>query len=96
MLNLLTLKCCLLCEKNLLFISEKTLHELIEPTEKRIQILRNFLQDTKPNLEYNIVGIVDPFGPSIVEEDMGCIVVSQETLKGGHAVNTKRKERVRI
>ena len=54
------------------------------------------MQDTKPSLEYNIVGIKDPFGPSIVEADMGCIVVSQETLKGGHAVNTKRKEKVRV
>ena len=76
-------------------ISGKTLWELIEPTDKRIAILREFLLDTKPRLEYNIVGIVDPFGPSIVEADMECIVVSQETKKGGLAVNRRRKEKVK-
>lgn len=41
-----------------------------------------------------IVPITDPFGPSITEADMGCIVVSQETRKGGAAVNKRRLEKV--
>ena len=32
----------------------------------------------------------DPFGPSIVEKSLSCIVVSQETVAGGNAVNKRR------
>ncbi len=75
-------------------ISGKTLCEIILPTEERLHTLREFLEDTKPSLHYNLVGIVDPFGPSIVDPSMTCIVVSRETIKGGQAVNRKRAEKV--
>ena len=38
--------------------------------------------------------ITDPFGPSIVVPDMGGIVVSEETRKGGDAVNKRRLQNV--
>ena len=47
----------------------------------------------KPSLEYKIYELSDPYGPSIVDPMLGCIVVSEETKKGGDAVNEKRKEK---
>lgn len=36
----------------------------------------------------------DPFGVSVVDPLLECIVVSEETRKGGEAVNKKRTENV--
>ena len=35
------------------------------------------------------------YGPTITVEDMDCLVVSDETKKGGGMVNDKRREKVR-
>ncbi|KAJ7984620.1 hypothetical protein DPEC_G00356660 [Dallia pectoralis] len=78
------------CDQDLL--KKKVLKELIEPYALRVQHLREFLQDVKPSLQYDIVPLSDPFGPSVVEAQLECIVVSEETRKGGEAVNRKRIE----
>ena len=83
-------------EKSLFIFSEKTLTELIAPVNKRIEALKELLSDVKPEVFYNAVPITDPFGPSIVEPDLECIIVSEETLKGGEAVNKKRREKVLV
>ncbi|KAM4715472.1 bifunctional coenzyme A synthase isoform 1-T4 [Anableps anableps] len=73
-------------------LKKKVLKELIEPYSVRVQRLREFLQDTKPSLQVEIVPLEDPFGVSIVDPLLKCIVVSEETRKGGEAVNKKRIE----
>lgn len=73
---------------------EKVLKELVEPYSLRVQKLKEFLQDTKPSLQVEIVPLDDPFGVSIVDPLLKCIVVSEETKKGGEAVNQKRIENV--
>lgn len=72
----------------------KVLKELILPFEQRVAQLTEFLVDIKPSLRYDIVPLFDPFGPSITDADLKCIVVSEETLKGGIAVNRRRMENV--
>ena len=47
-----------------------------------------------PDILYDIVTISDPFGPTITDESLQCIVLSEETRKGGDAINIKRKEKV--
>ncbi|XP_063816092.1 bifunctional coenzyme A synthase [Pseudophryne corroboree] len=91
--------CCLLSERRLLIgvadkelLDNKVLKELIEPYEKRVEILSLFLVDVKPSLLYHIVPISDPYGPSITDQELKCIVVSEETHKGGLSVNRKRQE----
>ncbi|KAJ0044082.1 hypothetical protein NL108_010182 [Boleophthalmus pectinirostris] len=73
-------------------IRKKVLKELIEPYSVRVQKLQEFLQDVKPSLEVEIVPLDDPFGVSVEDPLLECIVVSEETRKGGEAVNKKRIE----
>ncbi|XP_029978146.1 bifunctional coenzyme A synthase [Sphaeramia orbicularis] len=73
-------------------LKKKVLKELIEPYSLRVQKLQEFLIDVKPSLQVEIVPLDDPFGASVVDPDLKCIVVSEETRKGGEAVNKKRIE----
>ncbi|XP_075701601.1 bifunctional coenzyme A synthase [Rhinoderma darwinii] len=91
--------CCLLTEKRLLIgvadkelLDNKVLKELIEPYEERVDKLSEFLVDVKPFLGYDIVPISDPYGPSITDPELKCIVVSEETQRGGLSVNKRRLE----
>nr|XP_006818858.1 PREDICTED: bifunctional coenzyme A synthase-like [Saccoglossus kowalevskii] len=75
---------------------KKTVCELICPIEERISDVVGFIRDIKPSVlrDQSVVPIIDPFGPSIVDPDMQCIVVSEETKKGGNMVNQKRIDKV--
>ncbi|ALC43735.1 Ppat-Dpck [Drosophila busckii] len=68
----------------------KTLPELILPVEQRIALLHEFLADIDSTLQYDIVPIDDPFGPTQHDPEMDLIVVSAETLRGGQKVNELR------
>lgn len=70
----------------MLFLA-KTLWELIQPIDIRIENVMNFLKDVCPELQYNVVPISDPFGPAITDPTMELIVVSAETLRGGLKIN---------
>lgn len=73
-------------------LKRKVLKELVEPYSLRTQRLQEFLQDIKPSLQVEIVPLEDPFGVSVVDPLLQCIVVSEETKRGGEAVNKKRIE----
>ena len=51
-------------------IKTKKLFELIEPCEIRISKLREFLNDIEPRLQYNIVPITDPYGPTAEDPNL--------------------------
>ena len=74
-------------------LANKTLPELIAPIDQRLEDVRQFLGDVDSSVGYNVVEIQDPFGPSIVDPLLQCIVGSEETRKGCLAVNDRRKER---
>lgn len=57
------------------------------PNEKSVKMR------VRPNLTFNLVEIIDPFGPTITEEGIDALVVSEETRSGGEAVNNKRKDK---
>uniref|UniRef100_A0AC34QRC9 Cytidyltransferase-like domain-containing protein n=1 Tax=Panagrolaimus sp. JU765 TaxID=591449 RepID=A0AC34QRC9_9BILA len=72
---------------------KKVLYELMEPLKTRMAVVEEFLKDISDGLIVDVQEITDPFGPAIVLEDLDCLVVSEETVKGGDACNVKRKER---
>ncbi|XP_015116701.1 bifunctional coenzyme A synthase [Diachasma alloeum] len=74
-------------------IQGKVLWELIEPCEKRIEAVKEFLEDIDGSLRYDVVPISDMFGPTKSEDDLDLIVVSEETKRGGEKVNELRKEK---
>ncbi|KAL2078472.1 hypothetical protein ACEWY4_026157 [Coilia grayii] len=96
--TLLNISCLLANRRFLIGVSDKellkgkVLKEMIEPYPQRVQRLEEFLRDVKPSLRFEIVPLFDPFGPSITDPQLQCIVVSEETRKGGEAVNRRRKE----
>jgi phosphopantetheine adenylyltransferase len=53
------------------------------------RIIANF--PSKLKIEYVEIG--DPFGPTVTDEAISCLVISGETRSGGEAVNNKRKEK---
>lgn len=71
-------------------IAKKLLPELIEPTSFRIETVTKFLTDVDPFISYNVVPISDPFGPSIEDPALECVVVSEETVRGGEKINEQR------
>ncbi|KAG5680657.1 hypothetical protein PVAND_010151 [Polypedilum vanderplanki] len=74
-------------------ITSKKLPELVLPLEKRIDDVKEFLNDVDNTIKYEVVPIQDPFGPTASDPNLDLIVVSDETLKGGYKVNEIRKEK---
>ncbi|CAJ0574489.1 unnamed protein product, partial [Mesorhabditis spiculigera] len=73
-------------------IQKKSLWELIAPVEERIEDVQQFVDDVSDNMKCDLFPLDDPFGKSITVPSLQAIIVSAETVKGGEAVNTKRKE----
>uniref|UniRef100_A0A914ZTG6 Cytidyltransferase-like domain-containing protein n=1 Tax=Parascaris univalens TaxID=6257 RepID=A0A914ZTG6_PARUN len=72
---------------------KKCLWELMEPLEVRQKAVKDFVEDVSNKVRCEVHSISDAFGPSIVDPDLEAIIVSQETRRGGHAVNEQRKKR---
>ena len=57
-------------------IKSKQLWELIEPCELRMKKLKEFLMDVEPRLEYCIVPITDPYGPTAYDPDLEVMMIN--------------------
>lgn len=72
---------------------KKSLPELIQLTTVRIDSVVQFIETVKPQIGHSVVPITDMFGPTITDRDLQCIVVSDETKKGGEIVNQERQKK---
>lgn len=66
----------------------------METIEHRKAVVKQFLEEVKPGLVYDVVTITDGYGPTIHDPEMDLIVLSQETKKGGEMINTEREKKV--
>ena len=67
--------------------------DIVQSTEQRKASVRNFVHKVKgSSIILEVVAIDDPFGPTATEIDCHALVLSSETIKGGIAVNEKRRK----
>ncbi|XP_053424841.1 bifunctional coenzyme A synthase [Nycticebus coucang] len=73
-------------------LKSKVLPELLQPYAERVEHLSEFLVDIKPSLTFDIIPLLDPYGPAGSDTSLEFLVVSEETYRGGMAVNRFRLE----
>lgn len=73
-------------------LKSKLLPELLQPYAERVEHLSEFLVDIKPSLNFDIMPLLDPYGPAGSDPSLEFLVVSEETYRGGMAVNRFRLE----
>lgn len=75
-------------------LSSKILPELIKPIDVRVSEVKAYLRDVKPWIKHEIVPITDVYGPTAWDEDLECLVISPETVRGGEKINQERQRKV--
>ncbi|KAJ1985413.1 hypothetical protein H4R34_000067 [Dimargaris verticillata] len=74
-------------------LKTKKYRAYLEPLNKRMAKVTQFLTKINPHISYQVVPLLDPFGPTITIRDIDALICSEETLSGGHAVNKERARR---
>ncbi len=72
----------------------KTLMELIAPIDVRISNVETILRDCRPELDIEVVSIMDVFGPTAWDGKLSCLVASSETASAIDVINEERKKNV--
>ena len=74
-------------------LKKKKFNQVLEPISKRIDKCAEFLKTVQAGRQYDVVAISDVFGPTAHDPNVQALVVSQETDKGGEAVNEERRRK---
>ena len=75
-------------------LASKILPELIKPIDVRVSDVEAYLRDVKPWIKHEVVPITDVYGPTAWDEELECLVVSPETVRGGEKINQERERKV--
>lgn len=71
-------------------VREKELSSIIEPYEVRTEAVRTFCKQA--GIDFEIVELTDPYGPTLGQRTVDCLIVTELTQEGGKALNRKREE----
>jgi pantetheine-phosphate adenylyltransferase len=63
-------------------LTKKKGYQFMQPLQVRLSNVVSFLKKIKNNIEYQVVPIVDDFGPTQSEHKIDCIIGSFETKRG--------------
>jgi pantetheine-phosphate adenylyltransferase len=74
-------------------LDKKSYKEVMESFEVRKQSVLKFLKLSAEHLDFTLIPITDPFGPTITEPSFDAMVLSAETISGGNIINEKRVEK---
>lgn len=72
-------------------LESKSHRSSLEPWPSRLQSVLACVSLAHPGLEVDLVPLNDMYGPSGDRDYLTCLVVSEETAKGGEMVNVKRE-----
>ena len=71
-------------------LKKKVHGERLQSYDERLAYLNKYMTWVNPKIQVEIVPIEDPFGPSISDDQLQAVVVSQETKRGADAINARR------
>lgn len=73
-------------------LKNKKFKEYLDPYALRCNHVTDFLKLVKPSLRPEIYVLRDVCGPTLKVEEIQCLCLTKETLKGGKVVNDSRKK----
>ena len=73
-------------------LRKKVLREMMQPLPLRLALVADFVNSVAPHLRLELTALQDGYGPAGSDAGLQAIVVSAESLPGGHACNARRKE----
>ncbi|CCH60494.1 hypothetical protein TBLA_0C07030 [Henningerozyma blattae CBS 6284] len=71
-------------------LKNKKFKEVLQSYEFRCKYVTEFLRKIKPSLKVEIYPLRDVCGPTLKFEEIQCLLISKETLKGSKIVNDAR------
>ncbi len=74
-------------------LAEKKGKKLLHNYSKRLKLLVTAIKENFPHSKYEISKLENDFGPAVLENDVEALVVSEETVEQGKALNELRRQR---
>jgi pantetheine-phosphate adenylyltransferase len=73
-------------------VKHKVFTQSIQSHQERVQTLNDYLSNLDHHPQFEIVSLEDPYGPTLTDDQINAIAVTDLTLPGANAINFKRQE----